>query len=486
MQRHIPQPHPLILLTALLLFVAAMGTRGLTFDAIWYDEWRSMFYIGSLSVTEIDAPHIPGTLARVVNESDALNPPAYYLLLSVWTSLTGVSVFTARYLSLLLGALTVAHVYRVGRDVASPAAGLAAAGVLAGMALFTVFLHEIRAYALAMLITTMHLWWYWRCLRTNATRLDYAVFTLITAVMIHTHYTAALMGAGTFAHHIYYTLRHRRKWGVFGLYVLAGLSALPWVGVVLSADALDTVQDRDNTAMSTRTLVTTMTTHLGNGFVWLPLVPVALALGRARLLWFYTLGGVIAYVGLNAVVPFACCIRYTLVLYPALALLIGVGLARWRWLGVIVVAVWLGTGIDAARDLYFSHTVTNTPRWHIPYDVMRAAILPELRDDDDILMLLPGGIATFPHEGVMDYYFPDNDITLLRNFSTTTEAAALDVVRGVIAGDERVWVAYKASWPSYHREAIFALLDAEMSACGTVHRSAHMDVSLYTHGGCPD
>jgi hypothetical protein len=396
-----------------------------------------------------------------------------------------VSVFTGRYLSVLLGVLTVAHVYRAGRDLVTPAAGLFAAGLLGALALFTVFLHEIRAYALAMLVTTMHLWWYWRCLRPRATRTDYAVFTLVTAVMIHTHYTAALMGAGTFAHHIYYTVRHRRKWGVFGLYVLAGASALPWAGVVLTSPALENVQDREGTAMSTQTLVQTVTAHLGNGFVWLPLVPVGLALGRARLLWFYTLGGVIAYVSLNAVLPFACCIRYTLVLYPALALLIGAGLARWRWLGVIFVVAWLGTGVYTARDLYFAHTVTNTPRWHVPYDTMRAAALPQLRPDDEILMLLPGGIATFPHEGVIEYYFPDNDITLLRTFSSTPEATALDVVRDVIAGDERVWVGYKASWRAYHHDAIFDRLAREMTACGTVHQSEHMHLSLFTLDDCP-
>ena len=450
-----------------LLLAAWLGVRGLSFDAIWYDEWRSLVYIGKDAIYA--APDIAGTIPRVIAQSDALNPPAYYLLLSVWATLTGAHIVTARYLSVLFGVLTVATVYRAGTDMASRQVGFTAALILGTTALFSVFMHELRTYALAALVITLHLWLYWRCTQPGTRRRGAIAFTLVTAVVLHTHYTAVLMVAGTFVHQLYTTLTTRRGWRLLGLYALAGLTLLPWGAVVLRSIALGNLQDRENTAMAASVLVQTLATYAGNGWWWLTAGALLLALGRARLLWVYALGGLAAYLLLNAVMPFACCLRYFVVMLPGLALLAGVGLARLRVWGVGVAVLWAALGIVTAWNLTYAHNVTNTPRWHYPWDVLHAAAADELQPDDTLLVLLPGGIAAWTHNGVAGYYFPADDVRVIRTFRGISQEQTLTDINAAVTDSGRVWLAYKSSWQPYYLTAIQSAVRERFPTCETAH-----------------
>lgn len=468
-------------MVALLLLSTWLGTRGLTFDAIWYDEWRSLVYIGKATVN--DTAQVSGTLGRVVAESDALNPPAYYFLLSIWGGIVGADVPALRYFSVLLGVLAVSMVYRVGTDVASPGAGLAAAAILGTSALFSVFMHEMRTYTLAVLIVATHLWTYWRCNRPNATRWDYIVFTLVMALALHTHYTAVLMLGGTFVYHLVFV---RRKWFLLALYIVAVLLLIPWALVVINSIALDSVQDRDSTAMSTVEIVSTLgrvfsnsLTWLPNSLLWVPAVPLLLALGKNRLLWVHGAVGLAAYLLLNLLVPFACCVRYMLVMLPGLALLAGVGLVRLRWLGVLVVVVWAAAGLYTARDLTFAHNVTNTPRWHYPWQELYDRVTPQLQQDDTVLALLPGGINQWTHDGIGAHFFPDADAQVVMTFISVGQAQALADVANKTAGSERVWVASKSSWRPHYHDAILAQLNTQFVLCGTVQDANDLTLKLY-------
>jgi len=104
---------------ALALLVAALGMRGLNADAIWYDEWWSLYYAGA-----IDGDTSPGAvLARLSEQRQhENNPPLYYLLLAQWGQLLNWTPQTApligRFLSLAATLLAGRHARFAGWGLA--------------------------------------------------------------------------------------------------------------------------------------------------------------------------------------------------------------------------------------------------------------------------------------------------------------------------------------------------------------------------------
>jgi uncharacterized membrane protein len=103
-----------IILIILLLTAFALRLYRLDHQEIWGDEAHSV-YVTSLPLLSTVSPRIE------------TNPPLYHLLLYFWVRLTGSSVFALRFLSLVLGVLTVPLVYRLARLAFGVPVGLLAA-----------------------------------------------------------------------------------------------------------------------------------------------------------------------------------------------------------------------------------------------------------------------------------------------------------------------------------------------------------------------
>jgi uncharacterized membrane protein len=472
-------PRTLAGLVGVLLLVGWLGVRGIAFDSVWYDEWRTLVYIGSETPT---APaDLFGVLGRVAAQSDALNPPAYYLLLAAWGTLAGTHPAALRYLSVLLGLMTVTVIYRVGADGHTQAVGLAAAAILGTGATFGIYLHEIRAYPLALLAIALHLWTYQRVRRPGAGWRAAAMFLAVLVVLAHTHYTALLMLGGTFLHHL---LLVRGRWWVLVLYVLAAAAMVPWLAVALGGGGLGNVQDRAGTALALPQLLETLTRMIGNEIAWVAVVPLLLAFGRGRLLWVYVLVGVVVLLTLNALVPFLCCRRYMLTLLPGLALLLALGLTRWQVLAWATVPLWIATGIIAGHDPTFAHDITNSPRWHFPWETVYSAYADDGQPDDLMLVLLPGGVSDWMHAGPAAYYLPDADVDMLTTWRRDDVSDITAQVAATATAYQRVWTVEKPSWEPYHRAAIHEELRMSLNDCGVMRKDRDGLVRLYA-ADCP-
>jgi hypothetical protein len=110
----------------ILLCVTALAARGLDADAILIDEYWSVYNAGGAHY----GPLSPGQIFERIATEDIWHVPLYYLLIAAWGNVAGWSAFALRALSLLFGVVSVALVYRVGRDMHSPLVGLAAAVTL--------------------------------------------------------------------------------------------------------------------------------------------------------------------------------------------------------------------------------------------------------------------------------------------------------------------------------------------------------------------
>ncbi len=161
------------------------------------------------------------------------------IVFSQWGQLLGWSEFAMRALSWLAGLLTVAWVYRLGRDLFTPTIALAAALLLAGSVFFLTHMHIARFYGPAMLFTSITLWGYWRVAlqQRPASQRDRATLLLgATGLLYSLFFGASLIGALGLFH--LFLVRKDQRWKQAALLLcLAVLFSLPQAPDLLSGIA---------------------------------------------------------------------------------------------------------------------------------------------------------------------------------------------------------------------------------------------------------
>jgi hypothetical protein len=161
------------------------------------------------------------------------HPPAYFLALSAWSSLTGESRVVLRYLSVMIGLLAVAVVYRVGHDWYGHRAGLYAALLLAVLSMPVYYSQEIRHYGLLALATALMSLCFLRYLRRPTPR-RLIPYVLATVLMLYTQW----LGLAILALQIGYGLviwrgTWRQKGYLFGAWLVAFILYVPWLTTAL-------------------------------------------------------------------------------------------------------------------------------------------------------------------------------------------------------------------------------------------------------------
>ena len=414
MLKSIQYPHWL-LVVPLLLLAAGLGVHGLNIDTLWYDEAGSLYYAGATP------PYGPSSLAdtwaRLARGDFDTNPPSYYLLLTLWGQLVGWTPLAARALSLLLGLLTIAALYRLGRDVGGPLAGWGAAITLGLSAYFVVYLHEVRAYMLMALCTTITLLAYWRLMhRSRASMGLSATFVLGLAGMSYTHYMTVPVIFAIGLYHLLFAPKNRRWLYVTGLAVAAGLCFLPWAAVAVTAAGRivgDTTFEFYSKPPITLTL--DLITNFSNGsplllavFGWYALYRWRSTGGRFALTLL--LGGLGATILLNELFRFVASTRYLLALFPPLALVVGLGTAtlhRLKLRPMIMLGIWGLAGI--VITLYPVERQSTQEDWliYLNWDKVSATLRSWVQPGDTIIYYLPQPVPAWVHAPVAAYYLYD-------------------------------------------------------------------------------
>jgi 4-amino-4-deoxy-L-arabinose transferase-like glycosyltransferase len=150
----------LILLLALALRLIALGSR-----TLWYDEAFAVLF----SEKGLDAM-LYGTLTPVNGSAADVHPLLYYTTLNGWMRLFGQSPTAVRLYSVLIGLLTVAVLYRLGRELFGERTGLTAAFITAVAPFHVQYSQEARMYALLGLLLAAATWCFVRGWRTGRIR----------------------------------------------------------------------------------------------------------------------------------------------------------------------------------------------------------------------------------------------------------------------------------------------------------------------------
>jgi len=323
-------PAILLCLLAWTIFVVNLDYR-----SMWIDEhysWR----ISRL-----------GPLALVQDTAGDVHPPLYYLWLWAWMTWTGSEdLFMMRLTAAIPAVLAVAFVIRLGRGwFGSAWVGLGAGVFLATSGIFINYARELRMYALIVLLICVSWWLLGRLLRGKPRGVLW--YGLSLAAMAYTFYFSAFVVLAQF---IYAGMFYRRQLSrLFHAAGLALLLFLPWLPVFIGqlGTARSQSGDTTNTPIIGKFLGTTPTSlksisefvdiySAGQAAFVAALVGLALLLTygnsprfrrwlAAISLWFFLV--TVLFFALNLVIPIYG-LRYVLVIIPALALLVGVGVYR--------------------------------------------------------------------------------------------------------------------------------------------------------------
>lgn len=426
----------------LLVFVGLVG-RHLTIDPIWYDEHRSFFYAGWEDPGSIP---IAQSVQRV-RESD-VQAPGYFVALNVWGRFIGQSEFAARLLSLYVGVLAVAVVYRLAADLSSWRGGLAAATVLATSAFFVTYAHETRTYAALVLFIALALLSYWRL--RNRLRWPWGMLLVVSmAALPYLHYLAALIFPVVGVYHFLNFRRERRYFAVFGLMILAGLLFLPWVAVAAQATlARATVIRSTVPTMPFTEILTTTVGEFSNGNIALLLVLLAVGVGVRRPQSRYiaiTGAAMLVFVYLfDQVIPVLNHSRYLIVLWAFVAVLAGLGVERLSRIGVpalLILLVWAGLGL--ARSIHADYRLNiNGPGAFAAWNAAAEILSDSVQPNDLIALHLPYGTRYEPyHAPIADYYLGDLPVqtTGIESLPVQPDADYLREAISHIEDADRVW-----------------------------------------------
>lgn len=210
-------------LTLVLLLAAVLRIYHITDQGIWFDE----AFAWNIIIQE-------NMLPRIATDT---HPPLYYVMLRAWVAVAGESPLALRYLSALTSLMTVAFVYRAARELTYGRPALRYGPLLAALVLALsdaeIFLaQETRNYAQYTFFASVSMWLYLRWIR-RPSRVGALAWALSTTALVYTHYQGAFIPAIQGLHALIF-LRGRLRLLALGTLALSGALFMPWfLGVTI-------------------------------------------------------------------------------------------------------------------------------------------------------------------------------------------------------------------------------------------------------------
>ena len=214
-----------------LLLVAWLGIEQADLYPPETDEFYSMFNTGYAA----DSLYTPGEVLDSLQRNSANHTPLYFILLNLWARLVGIEIALARILTVFTGMLSLAVIYRLGRDFVAPLAGIIALLIALSNTYHNFFISHARMFPLMTLLAGVTLWLYLRLVtrRGRNRPRDYVALAATVYFFANSHAFSALPLAALGAYHLLH-VRKDRRWLHVSLAVLAGLALfLPWATVLL-------------------------------------------------------------------------------------------------------------------------------------------------------------------------------------------------------------------------------------------------------------
>jgi len=481
------------LLVAVLLLAGAMGALRLNDDILYVDEFHSIRNSGGAFYGSLDWG---GVWQRTATEDPGGMGVLYHWLLNGWGWLSGWSVYSVRVFSLGFGLLAIALLYRLGADFFSRRIGLYAAVVLASSAFYLDFLHEARAYTMIAFLTIGAVYSYLRAQRPKAHPLWYVALALSLAAIAYTHYVALVIGAVLGLDHLLRFRNARRWWLMLAAMAAAALLFLPWVGItldVIQRGTEDTARQSDS--MTPLQILAELFPAFSNANLALLALLAFYAVRewtqRARLLWLWLGVSLILVLIVNMLIPFMVHLRYVLLLWPALALIVALGVSHIGKAGIpaaLLLMIWAGAGLyQYANPAFISGQFGYIYRAPADGFQRALAVLDERAEADDMALwhIIPPGYEPFNYF-VLDYYLQPSDLRYdqferMGNSFAGGDVEYLQDVEAVLFGVDAVWTMVIPELETTQRTGVVNyVLATQYDQCGVIFTQGDMEMTLYT------
>lgn len=279
-----PTPNTTLRVLLLLVLLVAFGVRAWTLDAqsLWSDE--------GISLNRASLP-----LDQLLASLPVEHAPGYFVALHGWLGLLGTSDFSLRFFSLWPGVLSVALLYRLTAESATPAAesrliGALAAALLSTNAFQLWYSQETRMYAWLLAMGLLATWALWRILFGRGGWGWILTYATSAAACVYLHYYGALV---PISHALYVAAATliTRRWDRAVRWLAASAGALllfaPWLPRALGILSFDGWREGGSPAEIPLRYLTAYS--VGDAMpaplrAWLPFVYAGLAL--LGLLWW--------------------------------------------------------------------------------------------------------------------------------------------------------------------------------------------------------
>ncbi len=488
-----PQLKPLtwVWLIPFLLLLMWIGVRSLKTTAFWFDEYWSVYNAGGAQY----GPLSPADIWQRVSTQDAWQAPSYFFALAGWGALVGWSEFATRTLSLLFGMLSIAWMYRLGRDLVSPTGAFAAAITVGASAYYLYFFHELRTYTLLVLLIICAVWAYWRIVYQSGGRWTQFLLFLSALLLLYTHYFAATVLIALCFYHLLFVPKGMKWWRAVLPLAAAGLLFLPWLVVLLSglSSALED-KLRQSEAWSPRQIVQGFLYMFSNASVVLALIVGIYSFSRKKIVlfaWFWLLVVLVILLIVNARIGVILEVRYLFPLWPALGLIAALAIDRLahtslKSLPVMILAFWIVSGVWNSVDSASSTTLTN-PHWHQPWNVLVNQLRPQLETGDSLAYLLPDWTWSSYQQKPFDYYIyglPIKGMILDRPLNLGAQEYKRRI-QALSTDTNRIWLAYTPLQPTTHVADFTQDLAPNFLYCGSIKTVPEITLDLYS-SGIPD
>ena len=482
---------------ALVIFaVYAIACLRLDDYPILPDGLRSIATAGAFD----PAPDLSLVFGRL-NAISQQHVPGYFVALHFWGNLAGFSPLVLRALSLFFGLLSLAFMYRLGRDFICPQAGFAALIMLSSLYFYNLWYLPIRMYTMFVAAGLAFLWIYFRIvIGGKRSPRHFAALCLACLLFLNSQVFSLAILFGVALAHLFIVPKSRaRLWTTLSL-GLAALLFLPWLTTLLvGAEEIAAGEFGDIQILTPLETVETVL-RLGLNGSLLFLLPLALSLRsfirRERLgmaLWLIlpaaTCFTIVVNQMTNAIDLHRS--RYLVCLLPLVILLVVIGLRhlpRWRWLHLAILLFWLAGGLLFQRR--FAPQVYVQSYGAIPIHLIERHLRDDLQAGDLIVGYSEGLSFEYstPYGRVADYYFAEHavDVVIEHNYWLDLRGEAEDRRRleDLIAGRDRVWLIYEWDNNPRWRDLYQTSLLESHKRCHSDGSVYHVAIELYRRDAC--
>ena len=358
-----------------MLLAAALGIPLLDYDAFNGDETSFLATAGALQ----DGGY---TLAEVWDNIAPRVAAGWPLLLSRWGLLVGWSETAIRSLSIFAGVLTIAVVFRTGKDLFSPPVAVLAAMLLGASVFHHAYMIRAGPYASVAFFASISVWGYWKVAMHQVApgRRAGAGLMLGGTGLTFTHFLAALLVPVLSLYHLLFAPRGQRWWRALLLFALIAMASAVQVPLLPGGWAYTEREDIGTRAQNAAGFLSRLLQFMSNGILEVSLSNALLILALISLLalaanhtmrkWVASPPGFLFCAGTFLLTSVLLIneflgiladtrVRYLMPLWPICAILAGAGLWRLyltrRILALALLAFWVlqGTYVSIATDFRY-------------------------------------------------------------------------------------------------------------------------------------